>query len=470
LAAAAPAHAERVVLGQASPVAATSLACASCTLIQTALPGSEAVTPPGAGRIDAWWAIGGGTTLAARLRVVHTLPSGQFHAQGTSSPERPTATVTDFPTSLPAAPGDLVGLTITAGVGDHVEIAANNFANINEFTGPFPDGTDQPFVAQSANVLELGAEFVYTPAVTGVQPAAAPTAGGDPVVITGDHLTDSTAVKFGTADATSFHIDSNTQITAVPPAHDAGVVDVTIAGPGGTSATGTADQLAFHTPTGAVSPPTIDFGAVPLAGASRPQTVTLTNAGDVSIAVASDSLGGNADDFTKAADDCSGRRIAPGGACSVQMFFTPIAAGGRRATLSFDDTLPSSPQTVVLTGTTPTAPATPSNSFAIGKLHGTTLTVTLSSKGTVSVAQAAVASGRGVTVAARRKRPRLLKPSSASGGPGTIRVPLRLTAFARRTLKARHRLKVAAKVTFAPDGGTAASQTVNLTVRRTKRR
>lgn len=90
--------------------------------------------------------------------------------------------------------------------------------------------------------------FLALPAVTGIAPASGPTTGGSPVTITGSAFSGATAVKFGASDARGFTVDSPTQITAVAPA-GAGRVDVTVMSPGGTSATGAADQYTFATPS-----------------------------------------------------------------------------------------------------------------------------------------------------------------------------------------------------------------------------
>ncbi|MFG2917904.1 IPT/TIG domain-containing protein [Kitasatospora sp. NPDC048298] len=77
------------------------------------------------------------------------------------------------------------------------------------------------------------------PAVTGLAPDHGPLAGGTKVVLTGTHLTGTTAVNFGTTPATAFTVDSDTQITATTPAGSAaGPVDVTVTTPGGTGAAG----------------------------------------------------------------------------------------------------------------------------------------------------------------------------------------------------------------------------------------
>jgi len=68
------------------------------------------------------------------------------------------------------------------------------------------------------------------PAVAGVAPNSGPTTGGTTVTITGTNFTGATAVTFDGIAAASFHIDGPTQITAVTPPHDAGLVNVNVTG------------------------------------------------------------------------------------------------------------------------------------------------------------------------------------------------------------------------------------------------
>ncbi len=87
--------------------------------------------------------------------------------------------------------------------------------------------------------------YVATPAVTNVAPKRGPLAGGTSVVITGTGFSTATAVKFDATNATSFTVNSATQITAVAPAGSAGTVDITVTTPGGTSATTSADRFTY---------------------------------------------------------------------------------------------------------------------------------------------------------------------------------------------------------------------------------
>ena len=79
------------------------------------------------------------------------------------------------------------------------------------------------------------------PTVTAISPTSGPTAGGTTVTITGTGFTGATGVDLGVVVATSFTVVSNTEITFVTPKQTAGLHNVTVAGPTGTSADVNAD-------------------------------------------------------------------------------------------------------------------------------------------------------------------------------------------------------------------------------------
>lgn len=83
------------------------------------------------------------------------------------------------------------------------------------------------------------------PTVTAISPTSGSTTGGTGVTITGTDLTGTTAVTFG-SKAVSFRVVSATSITVVSPAGTAGVVDLTVTTPSGTSATSSADQFTYQ--------------------------------------------------------------------------------------------------------------------------------------------------------------------------------------------------------------------------------
>jgi hypothetical protein len=108
-------------------------------------------------------------------------------------------------------------------------------------------------------------------------------------------------------------------------------------------------------------------------------------------------------------------------------------------------------------------PAVPSGAFTLGGVKGKTLTLNVTSAGTAQVIDAAAsAGGAGATAAATR----LLKASTASGGPGTITVPLKLNKKGKAKLNLKGKVTVNARITFTPNGGTATTQTQKLKIKK----
>lgn len=97
-----------------------------------------------------------------------------------------------------------------------------------------------------AAVIAKVEAYRAVPTVTEVDPATDVAAGGAEVVITGTNFLEGVAdVLFDATSATSFEVDSDTQITAVAPAHAAGATDVTVEKATGTSATGAGSVFTY---------------------------------------------------------------------------------------------------------------------------------------------------------------------------------------------------------------------------------
>lgn len=112
------------------------------------------------------------------------------------------------------------------------------------------------------------------PAVSTMSVSAGPASGGQSVVITGSGFLGATGVRFSSSlPATSFTVDSPTQITAVSPARGAGYVNVIVTGPQGSSPIGpqTLYRFADAPVVTRVSPGSATTGAA--------TTVTLTGVG-----------------------------------------------------------------------------------------------------------------------------------------------------------------------------------------------
>ena len=98
------------------------------------------------------------------------------------------------------------------------------------------------------------------PAVTSVVPNAGPAAGANTVTINGQGLVPGTTVRFATAAATAVTFVSPSKLTARAPAHPAGVVNVSVTTPAGTSAAVTGDRYTYESRP-AVSSLSPDAGA-----------------------------------------------------------------------------------------------------------------------------------------------------------------------------------------------------------------
>lgn len=88
-------------------------------------------------------------------------------------------------------------------------------------------------------------------------------------------------------------------------------------------------QLAFD-------PPAVDFGTLDVGSHSKPQTVALRNTGTATLTVAEIAIGGdNAGEFelAKGGTCGAGKRVEPGGSCTVEVAFAPADAGDRSGTL-----------------------------------------------------------------------------------------------------------------------------------------
>ena len=123
---------------------------------------------------------------------------------------------------------------------------------------PAGAGTVDVTVTTPEGVSPLGSADLFTysalPAVSKASPAKGPATGGTAVTITGADLTGATAVNFGSTAAASFKVNSATSISAVSPANSAGIVDLTVTTPGGTSTISSADRFKFVPSVTGVSP------------------------------------------------------------------------------------------------------------------------------------------------------------------------------------------------------------------------
>ncbi|MCK9580036.1 MAG: IPT/TIG domain-containing protein [Methanoregula sp.] len=91
--------------------------------------------------------------------------------------------------------------------------------------------------AGGTSITSPSSSFWYSPvpAITSVSPVSGPVAGSTTVILTGTGFTGATDVQFDTASGTGLTVNSDTQITIISPAHAAGMINITVTTPGGTS-------------------------------------------------------------------------------------------------------------------------------------------------------------------------------------------------------------------------------------------
>jgi hypothetical protein len=122
-------------------------------------------------------------------------------------------------------------------------------------------------------------QFTYygPPTLTAISPNAGLTAGGTTVVITGTNfaIAGLTSVKFGAVASPNVTVAAGgLTLTAVSPAQAAGVVDITVTTPGGTTAVSPADKFTYVAPVPVVL--SLAPASGPMAGGT---TVTLSGLG-----------------------------------------------------------------------------------------------------------------------------------------------------------------------------------------------
>jgi IPT/TIG domain/PASTA domain len=196
-------------------------------------PGANATSPVN-GVVIAWTIAGNYSAgKPFELRVLRPAGSGKYTGSGTSSPMTPTEGTQTFATDLPIKVGDLIGLNVNSG---YIGAAGVSKSHVVDWFPELAEGSTlaPPYLS---NETELGfnATVQPTPTITAIGPASGSVKGGTSVTITGTDLEGASAVSFGTVPATSFAVNSDSQITAITPASAAGAVNVAVTTIAGTA-------------------------------------------------------------------------------------------------------------------------------------------------------------------------------------------------------------------------------------------
>jgi len=198
--------------------------------------------------------------------------------------------------------------------------------------------------ASVSAVLIVASGPTSGPVVSSISPTSGPAAGGTTVTIIGSGFTGASKVLFGTVAASSFTVNSDTQITAVSPA-GSGTMHVTVTTPGGTTTISIADQFTYLTA------PTLTSISPTSGPATGGTTVTIIGSGFTGASKVW--FGTVAADFT-VNSDAQITAVSPAGSGSVHV--TVTTPGGTSATSNADQfTYRVAPPIPTLTSISPTS-------------------------------------------------------------------------------------------------------------------
>ncbi len=286
---------------------------------------------------------GNTTTKTVTYKVVTPAPVANDDTAHTINPNEVTIPVLTNDTSI--FPIDTTTVQIVSpptygtaipqasGVIRYTPTSASTTAVTNEsFTYTVAD-TD----GQVSNPATVNVTIYPVPGISGISPTAGPLTSGNSVVITGTGFATATAVNFGTQPAVSFHVDSNTQITAVAPAAPGGVPatnDITVTSSGGTTATGTADTYTWD------PVPSISGVSPPQGVAGGGATITVTGTGFTQDRAGQTHVFVGSNAATSVAVNGSGTQLTatvPAASASGTVDVTATTPGGTSATSPADN-------------------------------------------------------------------------------------------------------------------------------------
>lgn len=265
--------------------------------------------------------------------------------------------------SLPVTAGEATCTTTAGSTAGRHEIEATYSGN-GSFSSGSGSGHVNVKVATTTTVsatpdrVDAGAAIVFSATVT--PPPSAVYVAFAPAVDRGTvaFRVDGEAV----ATCAAQPVDGTTGVaTCTTTAPTQGVIHtITVDYSGGTFYGPSGGNSSFRLTTPALSAPaTVDAGTVAVGKAGTAARVTVTSSGTRAARITSAVVAGA--DFAIVGDTCSGSSLAPAATCTVDVSFTPAAAGTRTATLTIASDAKA--VTVALTGQgvlpAPVVPPTP---------------------------------------------------------------------------------------------------------------
>jgi O-glycosyl hydrolase len=338
-------------------LAKTSLLCAVCAFAVLFVAGcastSSAVDPPNPPAAPATSAAAASpSSLTFQGQTVGVTSASQYVTLSNSG----NATLNISSIAVTGTnPGDF---TQSNNCGSSLAAAANCVISVN-FT-PQASGTRSASltITDSASgspqtITLTGIGDNATPVLVSLSPASANAgAAAQPLTTSGSGFLPSSTVTFnGISQAVTYLSSSQLSVGLTTDdqatAGDYAVV-VTNPGPGG----GSSNALYFQ--VGGVlinlSSSNLNFGYQAIQNTSAPQTFTISNNGNITLAISGITISGaNAGDFAES-DTCSAP-VSAGGSCTVSITFDPSTVLPETATVSIWDNATNDPQLVTLGGT-----------------------------------------------------------------------------------------------------------------------
>jgi len=218
---AASAEAAPVTVGSSLTAAFGQNACFTepCTVVATSFSNGAVARSPVSGVIVRWRLLGGEPPFRYGLRVASPLGGSAFSGAGTGPGVVPSnAGLQTFPVNIPIQAGQMIGIDLEGDAPIGFAALPSTYAF---FAPRLNDGETQLSPEIDIGELAFNADVQPAPAISAITPPTGSFRGGTSVTIGGADFTGASAVSFGGVPATSFKVDSETQITAVAPAFPA---------------------------------------------------------------------------------------------------------------------------------------------------------------------------------------------------------------------------------------------------------
>ena len=299
--------------------------------------------------------------------ITATAPAGSGSVNVTVSSLQGTSEVNSADVYSYEPPPTLTGLSVSSGPiagGTSVTITGTGFvtgmtvsfgsipatgvtvASDTSLTATSPAGTSiyggmvnvLVTTVNGTSAISSADQFTYISpvTVTSLSVQTGPTSGGTQVVITGTDFTGATAVMFGSNAATSFAVNSATQITAISPPGGS-TVDVTVLNPPYASAPVYVDEFSYTAAVASGGFATLPTTAVGSTSVSQNVLLTLASATPISIISVPPTQNGVQEFTVGTVTGCTlgGAVNQSGAVCTVAITFSPQYPGIRTGALTF---------------------------------------------------------------------------------------------------------------------------------------